>query len=196
MSRRNTLELPLFPLHTVLFPGGRLSLKVFEARYVDMTAACLRDNRPFGVCLIRSGREVGEAAFPAEVGTLAWIREADIPQPGIFHIQVDGGQRFVVEETRLEANQLLIGRLTAKPDEPPAPLPEELAPCRRLLEAVAEQHPEADLAPLRDEMPWVGYRLAEILPLKLEARQAMLEMNDSRMRLQILLDFMRKQGLV
>lgn len=189
------MRLPLFTLNTVLFPGGRLSLKVFEARYVDMTAACLRESRPFGVCLIRSGPEVGEAAAPAAVGTLAWIRDADVPEPGIFHLRVEGGQRFVVEETRVEDNRLLVARVSAKPDEAPAPLPEELSVVMGLLRAVAESHPELGLAPLRDEMPWAGYRLAEVLPLKAEARQALLEMNDSHMRLTILLDFMRRQGL-
>ncbi len=190
------MQLPLFPLNTVLFPGGRLSLKVFEARYVDMTAACLRDREPFGICLIRSGKEVGLPAQPAEVGTLAWIRAADVTQTGIFHLQVEGGQRIVVEETRLVANNLCMGRVTLKPEEPPLPLDAGFAPCLRLLQAVAERHPEAGLVPLRDEMPWVGFRLAEILPLRLEVRQALLELNDSRMRLQILLDFMHRQGLV
>jgi Lon protease-like protein len=68
-----------------------LSLKVFEARYVDMTAACLRDREPFGICPIRSGKEVGLPAQPAEVGTLAWIRAADVTQTGIFQLQVEGG---------------------------------------------------------------------------------------------------------
>lgn len=172
-----------------------MSLKVFEARYVDMTSACLRNREPFGICLIRSGKEVGMPAEPADVGTLAWIRAADVAEPGIFHLQVEGGQRIVVEETRVAANNMRMGRVTLKPEEAPMPLGDVFAPCLRLLQAVAERHPEAGLVPLRDEMPWVGFRLAEILPLRLEVRQALLEMNDSRMRLQILLDFMRRQGL-
>ena len=189
------MQLPLFLLNTVLFPGGRLSLKVFEARYVDMTSACLRNEQPFGVCLIRSGQEVAMPAVPAEVGTLAWIRSFDVADTGIIHLQVEGGQRIVVEDTRVAANNLLMGRVTLKPEEAPMPLEAGFAPCLRLLQAVAERHPEAGLAPVRDEMPWVGFRLAEILPLRLEVRQALLEMNDSRMRLQILLDFMLRQGL-
>ncbi len=189
------MEIPLIPLHSILFPGGRLSLKVFEARYVDMTADCLRAGRPFGVCLIRRGPEVGGPAEPHEVGTLAWIRQADLPQPGIFHLTVEGGQRFVVEETWVGAGNLRMARVWMKPEEAPAPLPAEYNACLRLIEAVARHHPEAGLEPLRDEMPWVGYRLAEILPLKLTARQALLEMNDSRLRLRLLLDFMRRQGL-
>lgn len=195
MIRRQGLQLPLFLLNTVLFPAGRLSLKVFEARYVDMTSACLRHQQPFGVCLLRSGQEVGMPAEPAEVGTLAWIRAADVAQTGIFRLQVEGGQRFVLEETWVAGNNLRMGRVTLKPEEASIPLDSGFAPCLRLLQAVAERHPEAGLAPVRDEMPWVGFRLAEILPLRREVRQALLEMNDSRMRLQILLDFMRRQGL-
>jgi Lon protease-like protein len=171
-----------------------LSLKVFEARYVDMTAACLRDHEPFGICPIRSGKEVGLPAQPAEVGTLAWIRAADVTQTASFSFRWRG-QHIVVEETRLVANKLCMGRVTLKPEEPPMPLDAGFAPCLRLLQAVAQRYPEAGLVPLRDEMPWVGFRLAEILPLRLEVRQALLEMNDGRMPLQILLDFIRRQRL-
>lgn len=189
------MEIPLFPLHAVLFPGGRLRLKVFEARYVDMTAACLRSGKPFGVCLIRRGQEVGAPAEPAEVGTLAHIVTADMRKPGIFELEVEGGHRFVVADTRVQGDRLLLGRVSPKPDEPPEPLTEDYAACLRLLKLVAEEYPEARLSPLRNEMPWVGFRLAEILPLKLAVRQALLEMNDSRMRLNLLLEFMRRQGL-
>lgn len=190
------MEIPIFPLHAVLFPGGRLRLKVFEARYVDMTAGCLRNGEPFGVCLIRRGQEVGAPAEPAEVGTLAHIVTADMRESGIFELEVEGGQRFVVEETRVQADRLLVGRISIKPDEPPEPLTEPYAACLRLLKLVAEEYPDARLSPLRDEMPWVGFRLAEVLPLKLPVRQALLEMNDSRMRLSLLLEFMRRHGLV
>ncbi len=189
------MEIPLFPLNAVLFPGGRLRLKVFEARYVDMTAGCLRSGKPFGVCLIRRGQEVGAPAEPAEVGTFAHIVTADMRETGIFELEVEGGQRFVVEDTRVQGDRLLLGRVRLKPDEPPEPLTEAYAACLRLLALVAEEYPDARLSPLRDEMPWVGFRLAEVLPLRLPVRQALLEMNDSRMRLSLLLEFMRRQGL-
>ena len=79
-------RIPLFLLHTVLFPGARLPLKVFEARYLDMVSACLRDKQPFGVCLIKSGQEVGDAGEPHRVGTLAHIEEWEMPTTGILHI--------------------------------------------------------------------------------------------------------------
>src|SRR5258705_6830326 len=97
-------EIFLFPLGTVLFPDGMLPLKVFEQRYIEMTKACLRDEAPFGVCLIREGREVGAAALPETVGCLATIAQWDM-QLGLFHILARGGQRFRLRQTRVEPNQ-------------------------------------------------------------------------------------------
>jgi Lon protease-like protein len=97
------MDIPLFPLHTVLFPGGRLRLKVFEARYLDMVSERMRAELPFGICLIKSGSEVGGGAEPETVGTLANIVEADMDTPGILMLRVEGGARFVVEHTRIGA---------------------------------------------------------------------------------------------
>ena len=95
------LDIPLFPLKAVLFPGGVLSLKVFEPRYLDMAAACLKDGSPFGVCLIASGQEVGKTALPHTIGTLARIVQADMAQPGILLLTVRGDRRFrIVAQTR------------------------------------------------------------------------------------------------
>ena len=112
-----TQEIFLFPLNTVLFPDGVLPLKVFEQRYIEMTKTCLRDDAPFGVCLIREGREVGAAALPEPVGCLATIAQWDMPQLGLFHLVARGGQRFRVRETRIAANQLISasGRAAAAP---------------------------------------------------------------------------------
>ena len=94
--------MPLFPLNTVLFPGERLPLRIFERRYMDMASACLRDQAPFGVCLIREGKEVGEPATPHEVGTLARIVHWDMEQLGVLQIVAEGGQRFRILERRVE----------------------------------------------------------------------------------------------
>lgn len=91
---KERLEIPLFPLGGVLCPGGVLSLKVFEQRYLDMAAACMKNHTPFGVCLIASGKEVGEPAIPHDVGTLAHIDVGDMPQLGILMLSVHGGRRF------------------------------------------------------------------------------------------------------
>jgi len=191
----HTRELPLFPLNTVLFPGGRLRLKVFEARYLDMAADCLRRDLPFGVCLIRQGSEVGAAARPEPVGCLARIVSADMDSPGVMQIEARGEGRFIVESTRVAANQLLLGQVRDKDDEPAQPVPAESQVALDFLRAIAARLPEAGLGEIRDDATWTGFRLAEVLPLKAGARQAMLEMNDAVKRLEILLEFMRRNGL-
>jgi Lon protease-like protein len=177
--------LPLFPLNTVLFPGGRLPLRVFERRYMDMASACLRDKSPFGVCLIREGAEVGAPATPHEVGTLASIVEWDMEQLGVLQIVAQGGQRFRVLEQRIQADGLLRGRVEILPAERDESVPETCVACVRLLERVLEQHATLAEPPHRlDSSVWVGARLAEVLPLPLEEKQALLEMADARGRLE------------
>ena len=190
-----TRELPLFPLNSVLFPGGRLRLKVFEARYLDLMATCLREDVPFGVCLIKQGSEVGAAAIPELVGTRARIASADMDAPGLMHVVAVGEGRFVLEDSRLEADQLRVGRVHDKEDEAAVPLPLHCRGALAFLNALALQLPDAGLDEIRDDATWVGFRLAELLPLKLRVRQAMLEMNDAVKRLEILLEFMRRHGL-
>jgi Lon protease-like protein len=188
-------ELPLFPLATVLFPGGRLRLKVFEARYLDMAADCLRLDRPFGVCLIRQGNEVGPAAVPETVGSFAHIVTADMDGPGVMRVEARGAGRFVVEDTRLEANQLLLGQVRDKDDETQVPVPAHCRAALDFLNALAARVPDARLDEIQDDATWAGFRLAEVLPLKTGVRQAMLEMNDAVKRLEILLEFMHRNGL-
>ena len=103
----DTTWLPLFPLKTVLFPGGVLPLRVFETRYVDMVRACMKTDTPFGVVAIRSGAEVGAAAEPYQVGTHAHVVEWDMPELGVLLLQTQGGTRFRILETRRQNNQLL-----------------------------------------------------------------------------------------
>ncbi len=191
----HTRELPLFPLNTVLFPGGRLRLKVFEARYLDMAAACLRQNQPFGVCLIRQGHEVGAAARPEPVGCLARIVSADMDSPGVMQVEALGESRFIVESTHVAANQLLLGQVRDKDDELAQPVPAEARVVLDFLRTIAAKLPEAGLREIHDDASWAGFRLAEVLPLKIGARQALLDMNDAVKRLEILLEFMRRNGL-
>ncbi|MDD5387804.1 MAG: LON peptidase substrate-binding domain-containing protein [Gallionellaceae bacterium] len=188
-------ELALFPLNTVLFPGGRLRLKVFEARYLDMAANCLRESRPFGVCLIKQGGEVGPAALPETVGSHARIVSADMDGPGLMRVEARGEGRFVVENTRLEANQLLIGQVRDKDDEARMPVPAHCRGALTFLSTLAARVPDSGLDEIQEDATWVGFRLAEVLPLKASARQAMLEMNDGVKRLEILLEFMRRNEL-
>ena len=195
-------SLPLFPLRTVLFPGGLLPLKVFEQRYVEMTKACMMNNRPFGVCLIVQGDEVAtpSAAAPevATVGTLARITDWDVPQVGILHLATVGETRFQVRKHTAQPNGLVVGEVTAMDAEPARPLADEYKPLAQLLELIATrvgpQNFPADRA--YDDASWVGYRLAELLPLPLHIKQTMLEVSDAEVRLKVLQKFLAQQGLL
>jgi len=178
-------EVPLFPLNTVLFPGGRLPLRIFEQRYMDMAKACLRDGSPFGVCLIREGREVGAPATPVEVGCLAGIAHWDMPQLGLLQITALGSQRFRIVERRLQPDGLALASIEMLSGDRDSPIPGTCAGCVTLLERVIEQQPALFEPPQRlDSASWVSARLAELLPLPLAAKQELLELGDARARLE------------
>jgi Lon protease-like protein len=197
-----TETLPLFPLRTVLFPGGVLPLKVFEPRYVDMTKACLKEERPFGVCLLTHGEEVarkdGERPEFAPIGTLARITNWDMPQLGILHITTVGLTRFRVESHQTDASGLAVGNIVPIAPEPAQPLPSNYEALARLLELIATRVGPENFPAERsyDDSSWVGYRLAELLPLPLHIKQSMLEINDSGVRLQVLQQFLQQQGVI
>lgn len=199
---RASLELPLFPLKTVLYPGGVLPLKIFEQRYIEMTKGCLKERQPFGVVLITQGAEVAQpASAPADfapVGTLATIASWDMPPQGILHVTAAGGERFQVRSHDVRADGLVVARVATIPAEPAVALPSAFAPLVKLLEVLAakvgpRQFPEA---PAYDDASWVGYRLAELLPLPLSIKQGMLEINDADVRLGLLQKFLQQQGLI
>jgi Lon protease-like protein len=187
-------EIPIFPLNTVLFPGGLLPLKIFEQRYIEMTKNCLRDNSPFGVCLIREGREVGAAAVPEPVGCLAAIERWDMPQLGLFHLLARGGERFRIRDTRVAANHLMSAVVEPVPPDDAADQVDSL--CRQVLQAVIEKVGASQFpAPLRlDDASWVGYRLAEVLPLGARVKQELLETTDAGQRLERLRTLLVQQG--
>jgi len=201
-GERQSFTLPLFPLRTVLFPGGLLPLKVFEQRYIDMTKDCLKDERPFGVCLITRGDEVASASDGppefARVGTLARIVDWEMPQLGILHVATTGGTRFQVQEHAAEASGLVVGEVKTIAPEPAYPLPETYEPLAKLLDMVAARiGPQNFPAETHfDDASWVGYRLAELLPLPLKIKQSMLEINDALVRLSTLRQFLSEQGLI
>ena len=192
-----SLQVPIFPLNAVLFPGGLLPLRVFEARYMDMTRDCMKRDAPFGVCLIREGSEVGSPAVPEGIGCLAKILEWDMQQQGILNIKTRGGQRFRILESRAGPQGLISADVELIPAEAKAAVPEEFAPCARLLEmVVADQGKPIFAEPHSfDDASWVGYRLAEILPVPLVAKQKLLELSDSLGRLSILQRFLESRGL-
>ena len=178
-------DVPLFPLHTVLFPDGPLSLRIFEPRYLDMVSECLRKEQPFGVCLIQSGQEAGEAARPHLTGTFARIVDWQRGDDGLLSISARGDKRFHVQDTRVERNQLLRGTVQPLTPEPSAPLPAECDYMTDVLDQLFEHAGDvyADLPKRPDDASWVGYRLAEVLSLPLVRRQYFLELEDPLLRL-------------
>ena len=191
------LTIPIFPLNAVLFPGGLLPLRVFEARYMDMTRDCLKRDAPFGVCLIREGSEVGAPAVAEKIGCLAKILEWDMQQQGILNIKTRGGQRFRILEQRTGAQGLITADVELIPPEASVAVPAEFAACARLLEMIVSDQGKLIFAEPHafDDASWVGCRLAEILPVPLIAKQRLLELTDSLARLSILQRFLEGQGL-
>ena len=189
------IRLPLFPLKTVLYPRGHLALKIFEQRYLAMAKSCLAAGTPFGVCLITRGEEVatpaGGAPEFAAVGTFARIRAWDMPQLGILQISAVGEERFAVRTHELMSDGLVVADVAPIPSEPTMAIPAERRPLAELLERLAvrigSQHFPDEHA--FDDASWVGGRLAEILPLPLATKQALLEMNDADARLAALQRF-------
>ena len=189
--------LPLFPLNTILFPGGVLALKVFEQRYMDMAKRCLQDQSPFGVCLIKKGGEVASPVVPHRIGTLARIDTWDMQQLGVLNVRAIGLQRFQILDYQTKADGLLLAQALKLPLEPATPLPPEHAPCAAVLNHIMAHVGTTKFEPPFgfDDGVWVGYRLAETLPIKANAKQSMLEMNDTQIRLEVLHKFLLQQGL-
>ncbi|WP_199101074.1 LON peptidase substrate-binding domain-containing protein [Dyella sp. ASV21] len=179
-------DLPLFPLGTVLYPGGQLPLRIFEPRYLDMVRECARTAKPFGVCLILAGNEVGVPATPAAVGTLAHIVDFHNRDDGLLGILAEGGARFRVARTRVRSDGLMRGDVETWPEESPMQVPVEFALLQTILERLIESMaPHWRQAPrhLYDDASWLGFRLAELLPLHDDERQRMLEVTDPVRRL-------------
>jgi len=191
-------EVPIFPLNAVLFPDGVLPLRIFELRYVEMTKDCLRDDEPFGVCLIRSGSEVGAPADPEDIGCLARIVHWDMQQLGVLQVRARGERRFRIIEKWVLDSGLTRARVIPIPPDKDCPVPEQFAACARLLQLVLREHGEQLIeTPHRfDSGSWVSARLTEILPVPLIAKQKLMELDDSLQRLEILYKFLVQQELV
>ena len=180
-------EIALFPLNTVLFPGGPLSLRIFETRYLDMVSRCMKGGEGFGVCLIDEGKETGTARIH-EVGTLARIRDWSQGEDGLLHILALGERRFRVQSARTQSDGLNLGTVEWLETELRLPLPEARAPMAELLREITQQvgGPYAGLEPDYTDAAWVGGRLSELLPISLPQRQYLLELSDPLQRIEIL----------
>jgi Lon protease-like protein len=190
-------ELPLFPLQAVLFPGGLLGLKVFEARYLDLVTSCLREGRSFGVVALRA-----EAATFEAVGTVAELISVDSEQHGILQLRCRGAQRFRVDASRQQADGLWLARAHAiAADEPLAPSESLLATVRALATTIATLKTTKNEAPFLqpyrfDDAGWVANRWCEILPISQAAKQKLMELPDPMVRLELVDEFLRGKGVV
>lgn len=185
--------LPLFPLQgTVLVPGAALDLRIFERRYLDMVGECGRSGSGFGVCLILEGDEVGSPAVPAAFGTEAVIEDFATTPEGLLSLHVRGRRRFHVARTRVRDTGLVMAEVQFCEDDATAPrVRPEHALLAELLRRILEQVTTGDADPepaLFEDATWVGWRLAELLPLSHQQRQALLQLDDPHTRLQRLLD--------
>ncbi len=186
MSMSSGSDLPLFPLSAVLYPAGRMQLRIFERRYLEMVRECTRSGSGFGVCQILQGSEVGATALPAAVGTLAQIVDFYTGEDGLLGLTIEGAMRFHVVRTRVRDDGLLRGDVAWLPPEPSHAVPVEFALLQTILERLIE-----NLAPHWREVPrssyddagWLGYRLAELLPLSADEHQRLLELDDPLERL-------------
>jgi uncharacterized protein len=202
-------SLPLFPLHTVLFPGGHLPLKIFEARYLDMARACLREGTPFGVCLLKSGNEIaspGEPSVPESVGCLAEITKCDVDTFGMLLVEARGTTRFRLLSHRVEAANLMVGVAEMIGDDAPLQGVDALAKfgaCAEVLERIIEAIKDRDPQTLPfaepfllDDPTWVSNRLSEILPIPMRARQKLMEIEDAGGRIEVVHHYMQQHQLL
>jgi Lon protease-like protein len=201
-------DLPLFPLNAVLFPGGVLPLRIFEARYMDMVRACMRDEREFGICLIRKGPEVGAGAQPESIGCRAGITDFNMEQLGVLQISTIGTQRFRVLDTREEKDGLLLARTEPLESETESTIPAKFKACADLLQRIIQQlDREIDRIDADNKLPivgpyrlndasWVGNRLCEVLPISLVAKQKLMELTDAPTRLSIVHQYLLQQKII
>jgi len=196
------IRLPLFPLKTVLFPRGRLALRIFEQRYLAMAKRCLADEASFGVCLITQGEEVavpGAARAPqfAAIGTCARIQTWDMPQLGILQVAALGEERFAVHAHETMPDGLIVAEVAPIAPEPRVAVSAERRRLAQLLEVLAARIEPRHLPDEHafEDASWVGGRLAELLPLPLAQKQTLLEMNDADARLAALQKFIDDSGL-
>ena len=180
------MRIPLFPLNNVLFPGGVLPLRIFEPRYLEMVSTCMKEGSGFGMALILSGSEVGEAAKTYDVGSLVRIIDWTMRDDGLLGISVQSVGRFRILATEVQPNQLIYAEVELLEEQQPKTIPEHYRAAVDLLRDIITKvggH-YAELEPRYDDPLWVSGRLAELLPIELLQKQHMLQMDDPLQRLE------------
>lgn len=208
MSSALTLSsLPLFPLGTVLFPGGVLPLRIFEVRYLDMIGKCHKAGAPFGVVSLTEGSEVrvpgGKEAF-ARVGTIATISTLDTPQPGLMVIRAHGEQRFRITASNQLRHGLWVADVERLDADLAVPVPDDLKPTAqalgRLIQSLQQKTAADGQMPLNgpyrlDDCGWVANRWCELLPLPVQLRQRLMELDNPLVRLELVSDVLARTGI-
>ena len=189
---KNTNDIPLFPVNIVLFPGGRFDLQIFERRYIDLVSHCMRTGTGFGICLLKSGDETNGNNLNQTVyntGTYAKIVDWDQLESGLLGITVEGAVKFVAQDFWKEEDDVLHASVEFSDIESTEadviPLGDEYTALSELLRNL-EDHPlvagrnlSIDYSDLRQ----LGWRLSELIPLGIDVRQELLELNDPVERL-------------
>jgi len=189
----SAIEIPIFPLRTVLFPGAVLPLRIFEQRYLTMIRDCAQSDTGFGVCLIREGEEAVSPVKPAQVGTHAQIVDWYTLDDGLFGVSTFGTARFVTEAVWQQDDGLFKAKIKVLPEPPETQVPAAYSVLSdvlaRFIEKAGAQYPQSTPESVQDAT-WVGYRLSELLPLSGVEKQHLLELMDPIERLQQLLELM------
>lgn len=182
------MEIPLFPLNAVLFPGGHLPLRIFEPRYLEMVSNCMKENIGFGICLISDGNETDTVAQSRRIGTLCEISYFNRQPDGLLGITASGKQRFQILSKRIAQNQLVYAQVSLLPLEPSAPIEIKFAATISLLESLFKQlgQPYTRMVKNYDCASWVSSRLCELLPIDLRLKQQFLELEDPLARINAL----------
>lgn len=200
-------SLPLFPLGTVLYPGGLLPLRIFEVRYLDMIGKCHKAGAPFGVVALTQGAEVRQPGVTeafATVGTLATIETLETVQPGLLSVRCAGTQRFRITRTERLKHGLWVADVERLGDDLPVPIPEDLSPTaqalQRLIASLQERAAPGAELPLRppwqfEDCGWVANRWCELLPLPLELKQRLMELDNPLVRLELVGDYLARHRI-
>ena len=217
MSDTLTLSsLPLFPLGTVLYPGGLLPLRIFEVRYLDMIGKCHKSGAPFGVVALTEGSEVRKTdatrasgdGFAVEefnaIGTLATITEFSVPQPGLMVIRCEGAQRFQISNREKLKHGLWIADVERQANDIEVNVPEDLQPCANALGKLIKTLQQRGVPPEQmpvpapyklDDCGWVANRWCELLPIPLELKQRLMVLDNPVVRLELVGDILERTGI-
>jgi Lon protease-like protein len=180
-----TNDFPIFPLRVVLYPGGPLPLRIFEPRYVDMVSHCMRNASCFGVVGVHEDSQEGSSRVFG-VGTAARIVDWDMGDDGLLSIRTLGEQRFRIESMGKKTDGLDLACVSWLEPEPVIAVPESLAYLSGVVMSLLEEFEQlyGDIPRQPKNAGWLGYRLAELLPLSIAQKQLYLELEDPVARLQ------------